>query len=121
MLDRWSKIAAIAVAVVIIASAIIGPGVGGIFWLARLEYEVEGLQSDVGQLQTDVGQLKSDVGQLQSDVTKLQSDVSQLHEGQQEILEILQRLADDAPEIRDNLAGHTHDSDGRARFSLDDR
>ncbi len=112
MLERWAKIAVIASAVVIVASAIIGPSIGGIFWLARLD-------SDVGRLQDDVRQMQSDVGQLQSDVGQLQSDVEQLQEGQRAILDILERLADDIPEIRANVADHTHDSDGRARFSLD--
>ena len=105
MLERWAKVAVIASAVVIVASAIIGPTIGGIYWLARLD-------SDVGRLQDDVRQMQSDVGQLQS-------DVEQLQEGQRAILDILERLADDMPEIRANVAGHTHDSDGRARFSLD--
>ena len=105
MLDRWAKIAAIAAAAVIVASAIIGPSIGGIYWLARLD-------SDVGRLQQDVQQMQADIGQLQS-------DVEQLQEGQRAILDILERLADDIPEIRANVAGHTHDSDGRARFSLD--
>ncbi len=133
MLDRWAKIAGIAAAVTIIVSAIAGPSVGAIFWLARLDsdvgllrYEVDQLQSDVGDLQSDVGQLQSDVGQLQSDVgrlqadvERLQADVGRLQEGQRQIIEILQRLENGVSEIRVNLAGHTHDSSGQAQLPLD--
>ncbi len=91
----------------IIVSAIAGPSVGAIFWLARLD-------SDVGLLRYDVGLLRYDVGQLQSDVGRLQ-------EGQRQIIEILQRLENGVSEIRVNLAGHTHDSSGQAQLPLDNQ
>ena len=40
MLDRWYKISTIGVAVVIIVSAIVGPSIGGIIWLDRLDRDV---------------------------------------------------------------------------------
>ena len=75
MLERWYKIAGIAVAVVIVLSAVWGPSVGGIFWLAQLDSDVERLQEDVEQLQSDVEQLQSDVEQLQSDVGEMKEDI----------------------------------------------
>ncbi len=112
MLDQWSKVAVIAVAIVLIVSAVIAPSVGGIIWLARLDYDVDRVQTDVGQLQTDVGQLQTDVAQIRS-------DIEQLQEGQQIMIDILRELVDDVAETKADLTGHTHDSDGRARFSLD--
>ena len=104
MLDQWAKITAIAAAVVIIVSAVVAPSVGVIVWLARLD-------SDVTRLQDDVEQLKDDVKQLQADVAGLQ-------EGMREILDFLQRLANDNLRIWDNLSGHTHGDDGGARLPL---
>ena len=89
MLDRWYKVATIAIAVVAIVSAIVGPSIGGIYWLARLDH----------------------------DVTELQKDVAELQKGQEAILEILRELADDMPEIRADLNNHTHNSDGQAQFT----
>ena len=104
MLDQWVKVTTIVAAVVIIESAVIAPSVGIIIWLAQLD-------SDVNQLQADVEQLKSDVKQLQADVAGLQ-------EGQREILDFLQRLANDNLRIWDNLSGHTHDANGVIRLPL---
>lgn len=56
MLDQWSKAATIVAAIVLIMSAFIAPSVGGVVWLARINYEVEGSQTNVSQLQTDVSQ-----------------------------------------------------------------
>lgn len=109
MLDRWYKISTIGVAAVIIVSAIIGPSIGGIIWLDRLDRDVSDLKENVAQLQEDVGQLQKDVGQLQE-------DVGQLQEGQAAMLQILQTLADEIPEIRSDLQNHTHNSDGRAQL-----
>ena len=89
MLDRWSKAATIALAVVLIVSAIVAPTIGGVVWLARMNYDVKGLRSGMDELQTDVQQLQTDVRQVQ--------------ESQQAILDILERLEDD-------LANHTHGS-----------
>ena len=97
MLDRWYKISTIGVAVVIIVSAIVGPSIGGIIWLDRLD-------RDVAQLQEDVGQLQEDVAELQK--------------GQAAILQLLRTLADENPEIRSDLRNHTHDADGRAQLPL---
>lgn len=83
-----------------------------LLWLARLD-------SDVGQLQYKVERLQSDVGGLQADVEELQAQVERLREGQRHIIEILQRLESDVPEIRGNLIGHTHDSSGQAQLLLD--
>ena len=102
MLDRWSKAATIALAVVLIVSAIVAPTIGGVVWLARMNYDVKGLRSGMDELQADVQQ-------LQTDVQQLQTDVRQVQESQQAILDILERLEDD-------LANHTHGSDGRAQF-----
>ena len=96
MLDRWYKVATIAIAVVAIVSAIVGPTIGGIYWLAQLD-------SDVTRLQTEVKELKTDIAELQK--------------GQEAILEILRELADDMPEIRADLNNHTHNSDGQAQFT----
>ena len=105
MLDRWSKIATIALAVVLIVSAIIAPSVGGVIWLARLNYDVERLQLDIDQVRSDVDQVRSDMDQVRSDVREIQ-------ESQRAILEILERLEND-------LAGHTHDANGQAQFYRD--
>ena len=88
MLDRWYKIAVIIASAVIIVSAIVGPGIGGVFWLARLD---------------------NDVANLQEDVTELQEDVAT-------ILSILQTMAEQTPEIRADLDNHTHGDDGRTQF-----
>ena len=117
MLDQWSKAATIVAAIVLIVSAIIAPSVGGVIWLARMNYEVEGLQTNVSQLQTDVSQLQTDVSQLQTDVSQLKSDVGQIQETQQIMLEILRGLADDLLETRADLTSHTHDTEGRAQFT----
>ena len=90
MLDRWYKISTIGVAAVIIVSAIIGPSIGGIIWLDRLD----------------------------RDVAQLQEDVAELQKGQAAILQILRTLADENPEIRSDLRNHTHDADGRAQLPL---
>ncbi len=123
MLDRWAKVATIAAPVVFVVAAIIAPGIGGIFWLARLDSDVSHLQADVTEVQADVTQLQLDVGQLQLDVGQLQLDVAQIRHGvrqiqeaQQVMLGILQSLVDDRVTIREDLTGHTHDSDGRAQF-----
>ena len=102
MLDRWYKISTIGVAAVIIVSAIIGPSIGGIIWLDRLD--------------RDVSDLKEDVAQLQENVAQLQEDVAQLQQGQVAMLQILRTLADEIPEIRSDLQNHTHNSDGRAQL-----
>lgn len=109
MLDRRYKISTIGVAAVIIVSAIIGPSIGGIIWLDRLD-------RDVSDLKENVGQLKENVAQLQEDVAELQEDVGQLQQGQAAMLQILQTLADEIPEIRSDLQNHTHDADGRAQL-----
>lgn len=109
VLERWYKTTAILVGVVIIVSAIVGPTIGGIYWLVQVERDVADLQEDVAQLQEDVAQLQKDVAQLQEDVAELQR-------GQAIMLEILQRLADDIPEIRADLENHTHSDDGRAQI-----
>ena len=97
MLDNWAKIATIAAAIVIIMSAIIGPTIAGIFWLAMLD-------NDVRQLQTDVAQMKSDIEQIQ--------------DNQQIIIEILRELSADVQKSEADLIGHTHDPDGRTRLPL---
>ena len=97
MLDNWAKIATIAAAIVIIMSAIIGPTIAGIFWLAMLD-------NDVRQLQTDVAQMKSDIEQIQ--------------DNQQVIIEILRELSADVQKSEADLIGHTHDPDGRTRLPL---
>ena len=107
MLDQWVKITAIAAASVIIVSAIIGATIGGIIWLVRLDNDVRELKTDVGQLQTDVAQMKLDIKQIQ--------------DNQQIIIEILRELSGDVQEIKTNLAGHTHDPDGRTRLPLNAR
>ncbi len=100
MLDRWYKIAAIAASAIIIVSAIVGPGIAGIFWLARLD---------------------NDVADLQKDVTELQEDVEKLQQGQAAILEILQTLSDNMTVNQTNLRNHTHDSNGGAQLPLSDK
>ena len=90
MLDRWYKISTIGVAVVIIVSAIVGPSIGGIIWLDRLD----------------------------RDVAQLQEDVAELQKGQAAILQLLRTLADENPEIWSDLRNHTHDADGRAQLPL---
>ena len=100
MLDNWAKIATIAAAIVIIMSAIIGPTIAGIFWLAMLD-------NDVRQLQTDVAQMKSDIEQIQ--------------DNQQIIIEILRELSADVQKSEADLIGHTHDPDGRTRLPLNIR
>ena len=112
MLDRWYKIATIVAALVIIVSAVVGPSVGAIFWLARLDIDVAGLQKDVTDLQRDVAD-------LQKDVAELQQNVAELQRGQAVMLDILQRLADDIPELRSELRNHTHDANGRVQLPLD--
>ena len=87
------------------------PTIGGIIWLTRLD-------SDVKRLQDDVGQLQDDVGQLQDNVKQLQDDVAGLQEGLREILDFLQRMANDNLRIWDNLGGHTHGADGRTNLPL---
>jgi uncharacterized membrane protein (DUF106 family) len=96
MLDRWYKTTAILVGIVIIVSAIVGPTIGGIYWLVQLD---------------------RDVADLQEEVTELQTNVVELQRGQAVMLEILQKLADDIPEIRADLGNHTHDANGRAQFA----
>ena len=100
MLDNWAKIATIAAAIVIIMTAIVGPTIAGIFWLAMLD-------NDVRQLQTDVAQMKLDIKQIQ--------------DNQQIIIEILRELSADVQEIKADLIGHTHDPDGRTRLPLNAR
>ena len=60
MLDRWSKAATIALAVVLIVSAIVAPTIGGVVWLARMNYDVKGLRSGMDELQADVQQLQTE-------------------------------------------------------------
>ena len=107
MLDNWAKIATIAAAIVIIVSAIIGPTIAGIFWLAMLDNDVRQLQTDVEQLQTDVAQMKLDIKQIQ--------------DNQQIIIEILRELSGDVQEIKADLISHAHDPDGRTRLPLNTR
>jgi len=97
MLDNWAKIATIAAAIVIIMTAIVGPTIAGIFWLAMLD-------NDVRQLQTDVAQMKLDIEQIQ--------------DNQQIIIEILRELSADVQKSEADLIGHTHDADGRTRLPL---
>ena len=97
MLESWYKTTAILVGIVIIVSAIVGPTIGGIYWLVQVE---------------------RDVAELQEEVAELQSDVAELRRGQTIMLEILQKLADDLPEIRANLNSHTHGDDGRVQLPL---
>ena len=97
MLDNWAKIATIAAAIVIIMTAIVGPTIAGIFWLAMLD-------NDVRQLQTDVAQMKLDIEQIQ--------------DNQQIIIEILRELSADVQKSEADLIGHTHDPDGRTRLPL---
>ena len=116
MLDRWYKIAVIAASAVVIAATITAPSIGGIFWLAQLNHEVETLHQDVAELQTDVAELQTDVAELQTDVAELQRDVAELQRGQAIMLEILQNLAKEMPELRTDLDSHIHGVDGQTRF-----
>ena len=75
MLDNWYKIAGIAVAVVIMIATVVGPSVGGIFWLARLDSDVKRLQTDVERLQTDVEQLQSDMSGVREDIADVKADM----------------------------------------------
>ena len=104
MLDRWYKIAVTAAALVIIVSAVLGPAIGMVFWLAQLDRDVTDLQTDVTDLQTDV--------------TELQTDVAELQRGQAVMLDILRTLADDIPAVREGLSNHTHDADGRVQLPV---
>ena len=90
MLERWYKTTAILVGIVIIVSAIVGPTIGGIYWLVQLE----------------------------RDVSDLQDEVAELKKGQAIMLEILRKLADDMPEIRADLDNHTHGDDGKVQLPL---
>ena len=111
MLDRWSKIATIALAVILVLSAVVGPTIGGVVWLAQMNYDVKGLQvdmdkarSEIGQLQMDVGQLQTDFQQLKTDVQQLQTDVQQIQESQRAILDILERIENGAASQADGPA-----------------
>ena len=95
MLDRFYKITAIVAGIAIIVSAVIGPTIGGIYWLTRLE---------------------ADVTKLQDDVADLQKDVAELQSGQAVMLDILRTLAEDIPEVRADLNSHIHNEDGLAQF-----
>lgn len=95
MLNRWYQIFGIAAATVVIIATVAGPSIGGIFWLARLD---------------------RDVAELQKDVTELQTDVDELQRGQEIILDILQNLANEMPELRNDLDKHIHDPDGGTQF-----
>ena len=90
MLGRWYKTTAILVGIVLIVSAIVGPTIGGIYWLVQLERVVSDLQEEVAELQR----------------------------GQAIMLEILQNLADDIPEVRSDLNNHTHGADGQVQLPL---
>lgn len=100
MLDRWSKIATIAVAVLLIVSAVVGPTIGGVVWLAQMNYDVKGLQ-------VDMDKARAEIEQLQTDVVQLQADVQQIQENQQAILDILERIEN----------GAASQADGRAQSS----
>lgn len=102
MLDRFYKITAIVAGIAIIVSAVIGPTIGGIYWLTRLEADVTKLQDEVSKLQTDVA--------------ALQSNVAELQRGQAVMLDILRTLAEDIPEVRADLNSHIHNEDGLAQF-----
>lgn len=95
MLESWYKTTAILVGIVIIVSAIVGPTIGGIYWLVQVD---------------------RDVADLKTEVAELQSDVAELQRGQTIMLDILQKLADDIPEIRADLDNHVHGDDGQAQF-----
>ena len=97
MLDRWYKIAVTAAALVIIVSAVLGPTIGMVFWLAQLNRDVTDLQTDVAELQTDVAELQR---------------------GQAVMLDILRTLADDIPAVREGMSNHTHDADGRVQLPV---
>ena len=123
MLNRWYQVFGIAAATVVIIATVAGPSIGGIFWLARLDHEVTELQTDVTELQTDVDELQTNVSELQTDivelqtnVSELQTDVDELKRGQAIILDILQNLANEMPELRNDLDKHIHDPDGGTQF-----
>ena len=97
MLDRWYKIAVTAAALVIIVSAVLGPAIGMVFWMAQLDRDVTDLRTDVAELQTDVAELQR---------------------GQAIMLDILRTLADDIPAVREGLSNHTHDADGRVQLPV---
>ena len=111
MLDHRYKITAVAAALVIIVSAVLGPTIGMVFWLAQLD-------RDVADLQTDVTDLQIDVTELQTDVTELQTDVAELQRGQAVMLDILRTLADEIPAVHEGLSSHTHDADGRVQLPV---
>ena len=111
MLDHWYKITAVAAALVIIVSAVLGPTIGMVFWLAQLDRDVTDLQTDVADLQTDVTE-------LQTDVAELQTDVAELQRGQAVMLDILRTLADEIPAVHEGLSNHTHDADGRVQLPV---
>ena len=102
MPESWYKTTAILVGIVIIVSAIVGPTIGGIYWLVQVD--------------RDVADLKTEVAELQSDVAELQTNVAELQRGQAIMLDILQKLAEEIPEMRADLNNHTHSEDGRAQF-----
>ena len=102
MLDSFYKTTVIVAGIAIIVSAIVGPTIGGIFWLARLD--------------TDVAEVRTDVAQLQKDVAQLQKDVAELQRGQAVMLDILRTLADEMSEMRADLDSHIHNEDGLAQF-----
>ena len=118
MLDHWYKITAVAAALVIIVSAVLGPTIGMVFWLAQLDRDVTDLQTDVADLQTDVTDLQTDVTELQTDVAELQTDVAELQRGQAVMLDILRTLADEIPAVHEGLSSHTHDADGRVQLPV---
>ena len=109
MLDRWSKVATIAVAVLLIVSAVVGPTIGGVVWLAQMNYDVKALQTNMDKVRAEIGQVQTDFGQMQTDFQQMQTDFQQMQDSQQAILDILERLENGATSQADG-------SDGRTQF-----
>ena len=83
--------------------------VGAIFWLARLDADVQHLQRNVTDLQDDVSSLQDDVASLQADVADVKENIAEINETQALILELLESYGD-------ALASHTHNGAGQSVF-----